>query len=367
MSELVPLLARLIAHRTHNPGGDEPALAALLGRELSARGADKVDVVEVPRDGATGAYVLARWGRPRLLVNVHLDTVPPNAGWTADPFVARRVDVADGERVVGLGASDTKGAIAAVLCALDAKRPHDTAILFSGDEELNNTCMRRIIETGALSTIERAIVCEPTSLQVGVRHRGILSFEVAARGKGGHSSRADSLPRPIAELARVAAALDDWGRSMLAVGPDGFRGMCLNIAKIDGGVAFNVVPDSALLTVSLRPPPGADLPALRATLVQIVERTAPAAQLRWLIDSPPFATRNLAAFRSLVGARADQPRDLAFWTEAALLSAAGIDAIVVGAGHIDHAHAPDEWVAVAELEKARAMFVKVFEESHGAG
>src|SRR5437764_10002830 len=99
MSDPVALLQRLIAVETHNPGGDERKLCALLGDELRARGGE-VRVVEVPRDGAVGAYVLATWGTPRLLINAHVDTVPVNAGWSADPFTAR---VGEG-RVVGLGA-----------------------------------------------------------------------------------------------------------------------------------------------------------------------------------------------------------------------------------------------------------------------
>src|SRR2546421_9404055 len=99
----VALLARLTAVDTPNPGGDEPRLCALLADELRARGGE-VRLVEVPRAGETGAYVLATWGRPTLLLNAHVDTVPPNAGWSGDPLVAR----IDGERVMGLGAADTK-------------------------------------------------------------------------------------------------------------------------------------------------------------------------------------------------------------------------------------------------------------------
>src|SRR5581483_276545 len=143
----VALLAQLIAADTHNPGGDERALAARLAEELAARGPDAVDVVEVPREeaGASGAYVIARWGEPRVLYNAHLDTVPPNAGWTGDPFAAR----VSGERVVGLGACDTKAAIAALLGALDDARPRDAAILFSGDEERRSTCMRAFLASRA--------------------------------------------------------------------------------------------------------------------------------------------------------------------------------------------------------------------------
>ena len=87
MEKLVELLSRLIAQPTHNPGGDEPALAALLARELEARRPDAVEVVEVARAGTTGAYVYARWGTPRLLVNVHIDTVPPNNGWSGSNII----------------------------------------------------------------------------------------------------------------------------------------------------------------------------------------------------------------------------------------------------------------------------------------
>ncbi|HWL86836.1 MAG TPA: M20/M25/M40 family metallo-hydrolase, partial [Polyangiaceae bacterium] len=107
-TDAISLLSRLISFDTHNPGGNEPALGAFLAEELRARGPDDVTLVEVPRaSGARGAYVYARWGRPELLVNAHLDTVPVNAGWTMNPFEARRAD----GRVYGLGACDTKGAI----------------------------------------------------------------------------------------------------------------------------------------------------------------------------------------------------------------------------------------------------------------
>jgi acetylornithine deacetylase len=360
---LVPLLSRLIASRTDNPGGDEPALAELLANELRARGADEVRLVEVPRPSQTGAYVMARWGEPRLLVNAHLDTVPVNAGWTGDPFVARIVE----NRVLGLGAADTKGAIAAILSALDEARPRDTAIVFSGDEESQGSCIRALLASGALAGLKYALVCEPTGLRAGTRHRGILTLEAHLHGKGGHSSRADELPRPLAALARLAAGLDDWGRAHVAEGPPGFEGMCLNVAKLDGGVAFNVVPEEAHLTVSLRPPPGSDMAALKAELQLLSARLAPSAQISWSLDNPAFATRELGAFHRWLGARVERPSDLMFWTEAAVLSESGIDAVVVGPGEIAQAHAPDEWIAVQQLDDGRAMFADVFRATHGPG
>jgi acetylornithine deacetylase len=363
MSAVVTLLERLIAARSHNPDGDEPALAALLAEELRARHPDEVALVEVPRPHARGAYVLARWGTPRLVVNAHLDTVPVNAGWSSDPFTAR----SDGGRLFGLGAADTKGAIAAILTALEERRPRDLLVLFSGDEEHTGTCMRAFLRSPAAHGLRRAIVCEPTRLAVGTRHRGILSLETRLTGRGGHSSGADSMPSPLADLARLAVAYADWGRARRTLGPPGFPGMCLNVAKLDGGVAFNVVPESATLTISLRPPPGADMAALRRELEALAAQVAPGAQVTAPVDNSPFQTRDLEAFVPLVPA-ARRPVDLAFWTEAAVLAATGVDAVVFGPGDIAQAHAPDEWVEVSQLEAAERAFVRAFavEDGHGA-
>ncbi len=352
----VDLLSELVTYRSDAILGDEGPLAERLAELLRERGADDVLVRSVPRaEGKAASYVYARFGRPRVLVNAHLDTVPPNANWTTDPFVAR----IDGDRLFALGSADTKGAAAAILCALDDARPTDTAILFSGDEEHSSVVMRAFLESELAAGIERAVVCEPTSLRVGARHRGIASFEVEASGPGGHSSRADVTAAPIAELARLAVTLDDWGKARRDVGPPGFQGMCLNLAELDGGVAFNVIPAHATLVVSLRPPPGTSSVALRAELEAIVRAAGRTAM--FTRDNPPFATRDVASFTALLGAEVTaSPLDLAFWTEAALLAERGIDAVVFGPGDIAQAHSPDEWVPIPELHRARDVFRAMF-------
>lgn len=361
MADVQEELERLIRVDTRNPGGDERAMARLLEAALRARGAEEVRV----REQAGGhAYVWARFGRPRLLVNAHLDTVPANAGWTAEPHAPRRAD----GRLYGLGACDTKGAIAAILCALEAARPRDVAVLFSGDEEHRGTSLRAFLDEGGADGVTQAIVCEPTSLRAGTRHRGILALEVDYAGAGGHSSRADQMPAPVAELARVAVAWADWGRAQRERGPEGFRGMCMNVAALEGGIAFNVVPERATLVASVRPPPGTRVADVRAELEALANRVAPGARVRAAVENPAFQTRAPEAFQRWLGARASAPVDLAFWTEAALLAEAGVDAVVIGPGDIAQAHAPDEWVEVAQLEAAREMFEHVFRESaRGSG
>ena len=353
----VSILSELVSFRS-DLTGDERPLADRLAELLREHRPDEVTVGDVPRAaGKTASWVYARFGQPRLLVNAHLDTVPPNADWSSDPFVPR----IEGGRLYALGAADTKGAAAAILAALAEARPKDTGILFSGDEEFSSVVMRDFVVGPHRTGLERAIVCEPTNLQVGVRHRGFVAFEVSLSGPGGHSSRADTLPAPIAELSRGAVALDDWGRGKRAEGPPGFQGMCVNIAKLDGGIAFNVVPAQAKLLVSLRPPPGADTQAIRQELEALVRGVAPGATVTFVRVNAPFATRDLAAFEPFLGDAARAPIDLGFWTEAALLAANGVDAVVFGPGAIAQAHAPDEWVTLDELHRARDVFRAAFE------
>ncbi|MCG8419753.1 MAG: M20/M25/M40 family metallo-hydrolase [Proteobacteria bacterium] len=355
----VALLAEFIGYRTENPTGDELALCERLARELEARGAERIEVVGVPRtDKSPGAYVFAAYGQPRTLLNVHVDTVPANTGWTRDPFQAEITD----DRIYGLGSADTKGAIAAILVALDEVRPKNLGILFSGDEEAGSQVVDAFVKTEHIRGIERAIICEPTRRRAGVRHRGIRAYRADVRGRGGHSSTADHMPKPIVDMARLALLLDDLGRRHLDTGPEDMKGLCMNVAAIDGGVAFNVVPDGASLRWSVRPPPGFDSEALEQEQRELAESIGRGITLYHPIGHEPFACRDVDWYRELLGGFVDDFGPLDFWTEAAVFSAAGVDAIVVGPGDIAQAHAADEFVTREDLAWAVGMFTHVLNQ-----
>jgi len=349
-------LAPMIAIRTHHAtagdaGGDERALCEHLAPLLEQRGADEIEIVDAPRaHGGPGAFVYARWGEPRWVLNAHVDTVPANRGWTRDPWTP----AIEAGRVWGLGSADTKGAIACALAALDDVRPRDCAVLFSGDEERGTASVTSFLASPRLDGIRAALVCEPTARQAGVRHRGVLAYGVTSRGKGGHSSKADDMPKPIVTLAHVAVGLDAHARAQRHVGPPGMTGLCMNVASIDGGVAFNVVPEEATLTFSLRPYPGFDRAAWDATLAALTRDLI--VTLR--TNHAPFAAHDAPKLARWL----DGPTPIAvdFWTEAALWSAAGVDAIVCGPGDIGAAHAADESVAIDDLGWAAELYARTF-------
>jgi acetylornithine deacetylase len=351
-------LAELVAFDTQNPTGDEGPLAAKLAQDLRELSATHVETFAV---GSHHAAFATFGSAPRLLLNAHIDTVPANPGYSSRPHQL----VERGDRLVGLGAADTKGAIAAILEAL-AARSHRSlagdgfAVLFSGDEEATGSVAHAFLASDRARGLERAIVCEPTGCRVGVRHRGIGAARAKASSVGGHSSLADDMAAPVVVAARGAVALDRWARRNRDKGPPGFEGLCVNVAAIDGGVAFNVVPTRAVLTVSYRPWPGADIGAVHREAESEVRTAAEPDPIEWevILANPPFATRDVGAFARWLGDAVYAPIDLHFWTEAALFSAAGIDAVVFGPGEIAQAHAPDESVEIQQLLEARDVFAR---------
>ncbi len=357
----IKLLEALVGNSTVNPGGDELALAEFLAAELKRLNADSVEVCELSdaqrQDGGPGAYVYATFGSPKLLVNVHLDTVPVTTGWSREPLVLE----ADGDKLFGLGSADTKGAIACVLAALGDSTPKNVAILFSGDEERQSRCMAAFIDSKRGAQLERAIVCEPTARRMGIGHRGIRGYRFQTSGPGGHSSMADHVAKPNIAMARLALELDALGERYLETSEgNSMPGLCLNVGELHGGVAFNVIAERSKLSLSIRPALGFDSGRFDAELGTCIRAAGGSFELECVLDRQPFATRDIDAFAPLVG---DAPREhatLDFWTEAALLSAAGIDAVVIGPGDIAVAHGPDEFVTVEDLAWATKMFRGLF-------
>jgi acetylornithine deacetylase len=301
-------------------------------------------------DGAVS--LLAVRGNPRRLFNVHLDTVPDSPGWSADPWRLR----VEGDRAIGLGSCDIKGAAAGLLAAA-AATTGDAAFLFGSDEEANDArCIPGFLATA--HGFDEAIVAEPTRCEAVLAHRGIGSVLVRFRGEAGHASAAGAL-----EASALHQAVR-WGANALALVEGeshrrfgGLTGLRFNIGRIEGGIKANMIAPSAHVRFGMRPLPTMDPDQLLTRLRELVEpQPAEFAETFRGPSLPAGDTANAEANRLAARDLADElaipvGNAVDFWTEAALFSAAGYTAFVYGPGDIAQAHSADEWVALDQLQQ----------------
>ncbi|NII10228.1 acetylornithine deacetylase [Oleiagrimonas sp. C23AA] len=300
--------------------------------------------------GAGAVSLLAVRGKPRLLFNVHLDTVPDSPHWSASPFELR----VDEEKAVGLGACDIKGAAAAMLAVANVS-DGDCAFLFSTDEEANDArCVPAFVR--GEHAFEAVIVSEPTQVEAVLAHRGINSVRMRFTGRAGHASGKQSLSdSALHQAVRWGDKALDLVESQAHQRFGGLTGLRFNIGRIEGGIKANVIAPEAELKFGFRPLPSMDPDALLADFAALAEPAAAEFEETFRGPSCPagdtaeaenrrLATRDLADELGLaIGNAVD------FWTEAALFSAGGFTTMVFGPGDIAQAHTADEWVALDQL------------------
>lgn len=300
--------------------------------------------------------LLAVRGEPTILLNCHLDTVRPNADWSRDPFT---LAVEDG-KAIGLGACDIKGAAACML-AVAERTAGPLAILFSTDEEAGKgTCVNEFVRAHA-GDWSAVVVAEPTGARAVTQHRGFASFELVFRGEAGHTSGDGA-----SEASAIHRAVR-WSAGALALAQPGgiLDGSRFNIGIVEGGSASNVVAARSSLRFGFRPEPGPDAASRTAQRIAALKACLPATDgarhmHTWtdrFLAPPLTADARTARAIERWGVEAGDPVD--FWTEAALFSAGGLPALVLGPGSIAQAHAADEFVALAQLESCAAAYARI--------
>jgi len=317
--------------------------------------------IQVIDHGAGAVSMLAVRGRPKRLFNVHLDTVPASAGWTRDPHALHIA----GDRAIGLGACDIKGAAAGLLAAARVTTG-DAAFLFSTDEEANDArCIRAFLATD--HGFSDVLVAEPTGCEAVLAHRGLSSVRVAFRGEAGHASSPDAMQQSAVHRAmRWGVRALDHAQSLAHERFGGLTGLRFNIGTMAGGIKGNVIAPSAELRFNFRPLPSMDIDAMHVALRSM----AGEGQLDGYEETfrgPPLpagvlhdAERQRLAARDLadeLGIPIGNAVD--FWTEASLFSQAGLTTFVFGPGDIAQAHTADEWVAIDQLETYAAHAARI--------
>lgn len=305
--------------------------------------------LEVLRDGDA---VVARTslGRDRRAVIAgHLDTVPVNGN-----LPSRIESGPDGGILWGRGTVDMKGGCAVMLAlAASLTQPVvDVTWVFYDHEEVDsslNGLGRLARNHPELLAADFAILGEPTGGEVEGGCNGTLRAEIRTRGRRAHSARSWMGENAIHSLAPVLAALAAYQPESIEVDGLVYR-EGLNAVGIGGGVAGNVIPDEAAVTVNYRFAPSRDAAqaegVVRALFPEFeveIEITDIAAGARPGLDDPLAR-----AFMAAVGGEAKPKYG---WTDVARFAALGIPAVNYGPGDPVLAHADDERVPVEQIER----------------
>ena len=381
----VALTATLVRQDSRNPGlvpgaPGEGACARTLAAVLAAWGFR----VEVTEAAPGRPNVLARIGRaerdaPLLMFNGHLDVVGVE-GMTHAPFAA---EVRDG-RLYGRGSADMKGGVAAMCAA--AARAHaagalrgEVVIAAVADEEWESAGTRALVHAmrGWPAMPTACVITEPTRLAVMPAHRGFAWYTLTVHGRAAHGSRYDLGVDAIRYAGLVLAELDALDHDVLprrTPHPLLGRGS-LHASLVEGGVGMTTYPERCVVRVERRTIPGetaeSALAELRAAADRVGARLAAAgrpplrAEVALDFAQPPS---DVPAGAPLVVALGDALRaagapvaveGMPAWTDAALLNAAGVPTVCFGPGDIGLAHAAEEWVPVAEVERAADVLTRL--------
>ena len=373
LDRAVAILADLVAHPSVSRDGNLE-LVAYLSAALGDCGA-RTRLATDPT--GTKANLFASFGPETdggVLLSAHTDVVPADEpDWSADPFSL----VEREGRLYGRGACDMKGFIACVLAAAPrfaaAALSEPLHVALTYDEETGCHGARAMVEelTRDGPRPRLAIVGEPTEMRIVDAHKGCWEYTTRFTGLEGHGSNPDAGANAVAAAARYAAKLLEIGDELRARGPaDGpFDPPCatINLGRIAGGVAHNVIPADCALDWEMRPiraedgrwaleaidafAEGALLPALRAAAPEAAIEREVVGEVDGLEPRAGNAARDLVA--ALTGANGTEA--VAFGTEAGLWQGLGMDVVVCGPGAIAQAHKPDEWVGRDQLGLCLAM------------
>lgn len=247
-NEAVELLKRLIA--TPSVSRDEKAAADVLEAYMKEKGLN-------PQRHGNNVWSLSPnfdASKPVILLNAHLDTVKPVAGWQHDPFTP----VIEDDNLYGLGSNDCGGGLVSLLMTymghigkptspIQPINPINLIFLASCEEEVSG---KNGIESvlPLLPKIDFAIVGEPTGMQPAIAEKGLMVIDATAHGKAGHAARNEG-DNAIYHAMKDIQWLSEWQfpKQSELLGP-----VKQTVTIVNAGTQHNVIPDTCTFTIDVR-------------------------------------------------------------------------------------------------------------------
>ena len=304
-----------------------------------------LDVVRIGDNLVARTDLGRQW---RLVLAGHTDTVPPSGNAEA------RID---GDVLWGLGAADMKGGLAVLLeLALNARRPIvDVTYIFYAREEVDSvhSGLREVAAARPdLLDADVALLLEPTGGIVEAGCQGTMRITVKLAGERAHTARGWMGRNAIHRLGALLAVIDGYEPRRPVISGCEFR-EGLQAVNIEGGVAGNVVPDEAVLTINHRFAPDRTAEQAEAHIRDLIEPVLEPGDELEVVDAAPPADPGLdhALLKAVVRNSGAEPRAKLGWTDAAFFAARGVPASNFGPGDPLLAHTSHEQLHRDSLHK----------------
>ena len=302
--------------------------------------------------------------RTRILLCSHLDTVYLE-GMDFSPII-------DEKHIYGPGSCDTKSSIAAMLEALVKysryrERTADIFFLGAASEESKHLGIRKFVSnfmdtTGA---IDLCIIGEPTSLDPGIAHKGSLKFTIKTEGKSAHGSTPELGVNAINIMSKIICSINEKLVLSYSKSSDRMLGHpTLNIGVINGGTAFNIVPDFCRIELDRRVLPSESVDNVLESFKSIISEASGSnaglfAGIEKVNDYIPFLKTDISnpLAEMFIDSctkinKKSTAKGLPYATDGGFTYDAGIQTIVFGPGDISNCHRLEEFVSSDELKKA---------------
>ena len=363
MNEITTLLHQLVAIDSINSdlvagGAGEREIATFVANWLEQASAEVIlDESVLGRPSVIG-MVRGTGGGRSLLLNAHLDTV--GVAGMQRPHEPR----VEGNRLYGRGAYDMKGGLAAIMVAASQAKKlslrGDVILTAVADEEYASLGTQAIVKQWHA---DAAIVTEPTALRLCVAHKGFVWLEIITQGKAAHGSRPDLGCDAIVKMGHLLAGLEQLDHSLRAVTSHRLLGSgSLHASLIEGGQELSSYPERCILQIERRTIPGETLEQVETEIRELLgeigrtDSTFLASVKTTFVRNPYEVTEDAAIVQTLVGQARSQlgfaPEIVGepWWTDAALLAAAGIPTVLYGPGGAG-AHAAIEWADLKQVQQ----------------
>ena len=341
--DAVALLQQMIAISSLSK--EEKSLADFLERYIEIKG-----YVAVRKEN--NVWILSPGfdpARPTVLLNSHIDTVKPVAGWVRDPF---RPSIENG-KLFGLGSNDAGASIVSLLHVFffltQKQQSYNLIFAASAEEEISG---KNGIETllQELPKVDFAIVGEPTGMNMAVAEKGLMVLDCTVHGQAGHAARNEG-----DNAIYKALPVIDWFKTFdFAKKSDLLGAVKMTVTQINAGTQHNVIPDKCSLVVDIR---SNEMYSNQEILDEVRKHVS--------CDVVPRSTRLSSTATPLTHAIVKRGRELnrAVFGSPTLSDQAimPFPSLKMGPGDSARSHTADEYILVNEISEAIEVYIQLLD------